>query len=78
MRGGEDRKIPPRIRPDGTRERHALFPVYSEMLQQICRSYGSLPNPRSMTMTEIRFFYNGMRAELHEATKPRKPTKAGK
>jgi hypothetical protein len=51
---------------------HTLLPVYGEMLLQICRDYPALPNPRSLTMGEIRFFYNGSRNILHEMTRPRK------
>ena len=38
--------------------------VYSTMLLQICRDYTSLPDPRTLTMPEIRFFYDGLRSEL--------------
>jgi hypothetical protein len=40
--------------------------VYTAMLQTIARNYYSLPDLRTMTMTEIRFFYDGMRRELKE------------
>lgn len=43
--------------------------VYSEMLWQICRDYPGLPDPRTLKRVEIRFFYDGLRAELREATK---------
>lgn len=41
------------------------------MLQIICRKYGVLPELRTMTVDEIVFFYNGIREELVELTKPR-------
>lgn len=44
--------------------------VYSEMFLQVCRLYASLPEPRSMTMREIAFYYDGCRGELHNLTKP--------
>ena len=44
------------------------------MFLQICRDYTSLPDPRSLRLSEMRFFYNGMREELKRRTKP-KPDK---
>lgn len=46
--------------------------VYREMLWQICRDYPGLPDPRSLTVEEICFFYEGLRAELREHTKPKR------
>jgi len=46
--------------------------VYLEMLFQICRDYASLPDIRSLTSQEIRFWYSGLIPELKEATKPQK------
>lgn len=45
--------------------------VYAEMLLQITRDYAGLPDPRTLSAHEIRFFYDGLRYELMEATKPR-------
>lgn len=45
--------------------------VYREMLLQICRDYHSLPDPRSLSLAEIRFFYEGLRPELIKISKPR-------
>jgi len=39
------------------------------MLRQICRDYSSLPDPRTLTMSEIRFFYEGLRPEFEELKK---------
>jgi hypothetical protein len=50
---------------------HTALPVYGEMLLQICMTYPGLPDPRTLSLCEIRFFYNGMRAQLRAATKPR-------
>ena len=53
---------------------HGLVRVYGEMLLQILHDYpGGLPNARTLTMTEIRFFYDGIRPDLYEGTRP-KPT----
>lgn len=41
------------------------------MLLQICREYPGLPDPRTLSLTEIRFFYEGLRAELKRHTKPK-------
>jgi hypothetical protein len=46
--------------------------VYGEMLLQICRDYPGLPDPRTLTACEIRFFYEGLRGELRHATKPKR------
>lgn len=43
---------------------HTLVPVYSEMLLQICRDYPALPDPRTLTLGEIRYFYEPLRREL--------------
>jgi len=48
--------------------RHTLPAVYGEMLLQICRDYSSLPAVCSLTMCQIRFFFEGVRPELIAAT----------
>lgn len=48
---------------------HTRENVYTEMVYQICRDYASLPDIRSMTCSEIRFFYDGLRPELKHHTK---------
>lgn len=40
------------------------------MLVQVCRQYSSLPDPRTLTLTEIRFFYEGLRKSLQRDTAP--------
>lgn len=57
--------------PKTGESRHTLISIHVEMLLQICRDYASLPDPRSLTLGEIRFFYDGLRAELRASTKPR-------
>ena len=37
-------------------------PVF--MLLQICRDYSTLPNPLALDVSEIKLFYDGLRAEL--------------
>lgn len=54
---------------DATLPSHTLVPVYGEMLLQICRDYAGLPDPRTLTLDEIEFFYEGLRAELKRHTK---------
>lgn len=39
------------------------------MVLQICRDYPGLPDVRTLTDTEIRFFYDGIRKDLQRATK---------
>lgn len=41
------------------------------MILQITRDYHGLPDIRTLSWSEIRFFYEGLRAELRELTKPR-------
>lgn len=50
---------------------HTANRVYTEMLLQVCRDYPGLPDPRTLTGRDIRFFYDGLRAELIAHTKPR-------
>lgn len=50
---------------------HTAANVYREMLLQICRDYPGLPDPRTLTVDEIVFFYDGLRPELHKATAPK-------
>jgi len=42
------------------------------MLLQITRDYSALGDFRELTLSEIRYFYDGLRPELRSATKPRK------
>jgi hypothetical protein len=57
--------------------------TYREMLLQCARDYPGLPDPRTLTIGELVFFYNGLRPELHKHTrqapstssKPRKSRK---
>jgi len=42
------------------------------MMLDICAQYPGLPDVRSLSAGEIRFFYNGIRKTLHELTKPAK------
>lgn len=50
---------------------HKLWAVYSEMLW-VCMRWMSftLNDARTITMPEIRFFYEGLRGELQRATAP--------
>ena len=68
MRHGEDERLP-RDRETGYL-RHTTIPVHTEMLLQVCRDYPGLPDPRTLTLTEIRFFYEGLREELKSHTRP--------
>lgn len=61
VRGGNDVALP--------RGRHTFGNVYGEMLLQISRDYSGLPDPRTLKAHEIRYFYNGLRAEIKEYQK---------
>jgi len=63
VRHGENQKIP--------KGEHTAGVVYQEMLLQIARDYQGLPDIRTLRAFEIRFFYNGLRSELKQHTKPK-------
>ena len=44
------------------------------MLLQVARDYPGIPDPRTLAIGEVVFFYNGLRAELKKHTKPKSPT----
>lgn len=44
------------------------------MLLQVARDYPGIPDPRTLAIGEIVFFYNGLRDELKKHTKPKTPT----
>lgn len=67
MRSGADARLP-NDRQTG-RSAHTFLPVYLEMFMQICREYRSLPDPKALTASEIRLFYEALRPELRERTK---------
>jgi hypothetical protein len=71
VRGGQDQASPPVFDQELGRlvKTHTPFAVHTEMLRQICRDYPGLPDPRVLKWHEIRFFYDGIRAELRELTK---------
>lgn len=64
VRGGVDAKQPKR---EGD---HRLPWVYSEMLFDLVANLPGLPDPRSLKMSEIRWFYERLRPSLREMTKP--------
>lgn len=51
-----------------TRGRHRIVTVYTEMLLQVAREYPGIPDPRTLTLDEIRFFYAGLRHDLKKAS----------
>ena len=67
VRHGADATLP--IDRESGESGHVRAPVYREMVLQICRTYSGLPDVRTLTDSQIRFFYNGIRGELHETTK---------
>lgn len=68
VRGGNDVRLP-RDRESGATV-HTAPVVYREMLLQICRDYASLPDPRTLSLDEICTFYDGLRSELRQSTRP--------
>lgn len=61
MRKGADVEFPP--------EQHTIPIVFRAMLIQVCLDYPGLPDARTLTLSEIRFFYDGIRESLIERTK---------
>jgi hypothetical protein len=71
IRRGDDSIIPPERDGDGVlRYVHNAPNVHREMLYQIARDYQCIGNVMDMTFSEIRFWYDGLRAELRQTTKP--------
>jgi hypothetical protein len=73
VRHGDPAALLPSTKDDETGEefeQHTVPNVYAEMLIQICMDYPALPDPRDLTMTEIRFFYDGLRESLKKRTSP--------
>lgn len=48
------------------------------MLLQICSDYSGLPDARTLTIEEIKFFYNPLRASLIESQNEIKKLKRSK
>lgn len=61
MRHGADYILP--------KKAHTAENVLREMFLQISRDYQALPDPRTLTADEIKFYYEGLRQELYESTK---------
>lgn len=51
---------------------HTVEMVHTVMLLQICKRYRQLPEVSTMALSEIRFWYDGIRGDLLRETKPRK------
>ena len=74
MRNGEDARLPD-YKERGTERwciAHTWLNVYREMLYQICLDYSGLPDFRTLTLSDITFFYDGLRPTLKAHTKPQK------
>ena len=66
---GADARLPKDA--DTGRSSHTYHAVYRVMLLQIAREYPSLPDLRTLTEDDIRFFYDGLRHDLKKYTKDR-------
>ena len=67
VQDGKDARLPDDRETGETQ--HTMFAVYGVMLTQICMDLPGLPDPRSLRMSEIRFFYDGLRPTLRQRTK---------
>lgn len=50
---------------------HSMYNVLMEQFVQVCRMYRNLPDPRTLTIAEVQMFYDYLRPELRELTRPR-------
>ena len=66
IRNGHEEQLKEKLKSVNTSDR-----VYKEMFIQICRDYPGLPDVRTLKAHQIRFFYDGLRGELKEHTKPK-------
>jgi hypothetical protein len=72
VRRGVDEFLHPTVDVQGeVTTRHTFFAVYREMLLQIARDYPGLPDVRTLRASSIRFFFEGLRGDLHQTTKPK-------
>jgi hypothetical protein len=68
----KDGKLPPSRDEDGrVVNSHTLGPVYTVMLRQIARDYSGLPDARTLTLDQIRWFYDGLIHEISSLPPPR-------
>jgi hypothetical protein len=67
VRNGEEVILEPTA--DGI-EMHTRAHVVTEMFFQICMRYPGLPDPRTLDLDEIEFFYDGIRGQLLAETRP--------
>ena len=68
VRSGEDTRLPKD--KDGN-DQHTFNNVYTEMFLQISRDYPGLPDGRTLKAHEIKFYFEGVRAENKQHTKPK-------
>jgi len=61
VRNGADYRHP--------RGAHTMQTAYVEMLRQVTRDYNGIGDYKTLTLSDIRFLYDGLRAELQKATK---------
>lgn len=65
MVGGVDSPLPAHTMVDGQRVGgNTYVSVHATMLLQVAREYSGLSDVRDLTASEIRFFYEGLRAEI--------------
>ena len=73
---GGDRRLERMYTDDkkSTYDSNTICQVYMSMLVQVCLDYNVLPvsDVSIITLSEIRFLYNGIRAKLRRDTKPAK------
>lgn len=82
MLGGSDKRLPLKLDREASkqgpkpkkvyRRDHTCSVVHRSMLWQICSDFRVLPDPRTLTITEIVFWYDGLREVLRQRTKPKR------
>lgn len=69
VKGGADYVWPRHF--ETAKVQHTPGLVYCEMMLIITMEYNSLPDVMTLPAHKILFFYEGIRATLHEQTKPK-------
>lgn len=64
---GKDVRLPDNQETGETQ--HTMFAVYGVMLTQICMDLPGISDPRSLRMSEIRFWYDQLRPTIRQRTK---------
>jgi hypothetical protein len=62
--------LPPYVEDGVAIPQHTFMNVYTEMFLQVVMDYSGIGDFRELEYNEVVFFYEGLRKDLKEATKP--------